>query len=220
MNDALKAAVTRLRYLKSIGLFYVPRNPQIEAILMDLDILKKEVENCTSCPLWKNRKRVVFGEGPFDADLFIVGEAPGKNEDFEGRPFCGKSGELLTRMLNAIDIRREETFITSVVKCRPPGNRKPLMGEIKACLPYLEAQIKAIGPRAILALGEVAGRIVTGKREPLKMLRGTVHRKWDAHIVVTYHPAYVLRFSGSRRERSIKKEVWEDLKRLKELMYT
>ncbi len=220
MTEALRHTVTWLRHLRSMGLYYSPNTTNIGAILTDLDILRREVEDCRACPLWQTRTRAVFGEGPGDAALLIVGEAPGKNEDLEGRPFCGRSGELLTRMLNAIEIRRQDAFITSVVKCRPPRNRTPLVGEIKACLPYLKAQIRAIRPRAILALGEVAARVLTGKKAPLKGLREKVHKGWGADIVVTYHPAYVLRFSGSRRERTIKKEVWEDLKRLKEILST
>ena len=219
MGPALDPLLSWFRHQRSKGITYVQNSTELKRILMDLDLLKLEVETCTRCPLHKNRTHAVFGAGPYQANLLVVGEAPGRNEDLEGRPFCGRSGELLDRMLNAISIPREKAFITSVVKCRPPNNRAPLSGEIKACLPFLNSQTDAVSPTAILALGEVAARVLVGKRARLKDLRGTVHKKKGRKIVVTYHPSYILRFTGSKQEKTIKKEAWEDLQLLLSLLY-
>ncbi|OCC14434.1 Uracil-DNA glycosylase, family 4 [Dissulfuribacter thermophilus] len=207
-----------LKYQKEKGVSYIARSEGIERLFNDLKLLKLEIETCTRCPLYKVRNHAVFGEGPLNASLIIVGEAPGREEDIEGRPFCGPSGELLDRMLKAIHLSREEIFITSVVKCRPPQNRAPLSKEIKACIPYLETQIKSIRPKAILALGEVAGKALTKANLPVKELRGKIHPTDHGQIIVTYHPAYILRFSGSQQEKAIKKAAWEDLQLLEKVL--
>ena len=156
---------------------------------------------------------MVFGEGPEDARLLVVGEAPGRQEDQEGRPFVGVSGELLTKMLRAINISRTECFITSVVKCRPPGNRTPDQHEIAKCAPFLFRQIELIKPSFILALGLVAAHTLLKIDSPLKSLRGKWHRLGNARVMITYHPAYLLRFGGIH-QKNLKREAWHDLQML------
>ena len=218
MDDPVNAAITWLKHMKFMGVEAVPLSDRINDFLMDLELLRQEVEACRKCPLALTRKNAVFGQGPCDPRLMIVGEAPGKNEDEEGRPFCGPSGDLLDRMLGAIGLKREDAFITSVVKCRPPRNRRPLEGEIRACKAFLDGQIRAIRPGVILCLGEVAAKAIIKKRAALKDLRAKVHRAGGIKVVATYHPAYILRFTGSTRERAIKKEAWEDLQLLKDIL--
>ncbi len=175
--------------------------------------LKSKVEKCTGCDLHRYRTNVVFGEGPEDARLLVVGEAPGRQEDQEGRPFVGVSGELLTKMLRAINISRTECFITSVVKCRPPGNRTPEQHEIERCAPFLFRQIELIRPSFILALGLIAAHTLFKTDNPLTSLRGRWHRLDNARVMVTYHPAYLLRFGGMR-QKNLKREAWHDLQML------
>ena len=171
------------------------------------------VRSCTGCELSRGRKNVVFGEGDPNSILMLIGEAPGREEDITGRPFVGKSGELLTKMLRAINIERSEVFITSVIKCRPPSNRTPKAQEIDACLPYLLKQMELIDPRLILCLGSISSRAVLKKEEPLSRLRGRFFDLNGRKVICTYHPAYLLRFGGAR-QIGLKKEAWHDLQML------
>jgi len=141
---------------------------------MDFAEAQKEALGCTRCALSHSRTRVVFGEGPLNAELFIVGEAPGFNEDSEGRPFQGASGMLLDRLLASVGMRRDQVYLTTLVKCRPPGTppRSPRPSEVSSCRPYLMVQIAAVDPRVIVALGELATRVLTGRKEPLSRIRG------------------------------------------------
>ncbi len=179
----------------------------------DLETLKAVVEKCSLCPLSKTRNKVVFGEGPSHPAVMIIGEAPGRKEDLEGRPFVGKSGELLTRMLRAINMDRQEVFITSVIKCRPPGNRTPLQEEIRACMPYLERQIALLSPKIILCLGGTAAQSLLGTNKSLTSLRGKFFDYNHIKVIVTYHPAYLLRFGGMK-QKEYKKKAWHDLQML------
>jgi DNA polymerase len=161
-----------------------------------LSEIKRKVTSCRRCPLHKNKKNYVFGSGNPYAPLLFVGEAPGRDEDEKGKPFVGKAGQLLTELMQGAGIRREmDAYIANVLKCRPPGNRDPLPEEIKACSPYLEEQIKIIKPRLICALGRFAAGFLLDIKNPLiSRLRGRLHRsKYDIPLVVTYHPAAILR---------------------------
>ncbi len=221
-----------LRFHKQMGLDALPATPGIEAFLSDsheslndaekgkltgipdsLEALLEETKSCTRCRLYKSRHSVVFGEGPADAKLMLIGEAPGKEEDLTGRPFVGASGQLLTKMLKAIEIDRKEVFITSILKCRPPRNRAPKADEIRSCMPILMAQIKLIRPRLILALGTVAAQNLLQTNEGLKKLRGRFHSLDGIKLLVTYHPAYILRFAGTK-QKALKLEAWNDLQLL------
>ena len=181
--------------------------------LFDADILRLEtlesiaaaVESCTRCPLYKTANRGVPGEGASKARLVCVGEGPGASEDETGRPFVGAAGQLLTKILAAVDLPREQVFITNVVKHRPPGNRNPAPGEIEACSPYLVRQLELIAPKVIVAFGTFAAQTLLNTKEPIGRLRGEVHRYHGIPLVVTYHPAALL------RNPSWKRPTWEDV---------
>ena len=174
--------------------------------LSSLTTIAKAVEACTRCPLYKTANRGVPGEGAAKARLVCVGEAPGANEDETGRPFVGQAGGLLTKILAAVDLTREEVFITNVVKHRPPGNRNPTPGEIEACSPYLVRQLELIKPKVIVAFGTFAAQTLLNTKTPIGKLRGEVHRYHGIPLIVTYHPAALL------RNPSWKRPTWEDVK--------
>ena len=176
----------------------------------DLTQLEQMVRSCNLCPLSKTRKNPVFGEGARNPILMLIGEAPGREEDIKARPFVGRSGELLTKMLRAINLERSEVFITSVVKCRPPKNRTPKKEEIETCLPYLLRQIELLDPKLILCLGGTAAKALLDTESPLSKLRGHFHDYQGRRLLVTYHPAYLLRFGGSRL-LDLKRQAWHDL---------
>lgn len=167
-----------------------------------------EVAGCTRCELHTCRNRTVFGVGDRAAKWLIVGEAPGAEEDRQGEPFVGRAGGLLDAMLRGIGLSREQVFIANVLKCRPPNNRDPKPEEVAQCLPYLERQIALLRPDILLAVGRIAAQNLLATDTPIGRLRGHVHRFGQAGIplVVTYHPAYLLRSPGEKRK------AWEDLK--------
>ena len=164
------------------------------------------VEACTRCPLYKTANKGVPGAGAEKARLVCVGEAPGANEDETGLPFVGAAGNLLTKILAAVELTREEVFITNVVKHRPPGNRNPTPNEIEACSPYLVRQLELIAPKVIVAFGTFAAQTLLNTKTPIGKLRGEVHRYHGIPLVVTYHPAALL------RNPSWKRPTWEDVK--------
>jgi len=164
------------------------------------------VAPCTRCRLCESRSRTVPGEGPGDARLVCVGEGPGRTEDETGRPFVGQAGELLTKILGAIGLSRDQVFICNVVKCRPPQNRTPLYDEIAACVPYLFRQLELIRPRVILAMGNTAAQTLLDSKQSLGALRGKIHRFRGIPVIVTYHPAALL------RNPNWKKPTWDDVR--------
>jgi uracil-DNA glycosylase family 4 len=182
----------------------VDRTAQIHA--MDWPQLKASASMCTACALYKTRKRAVLGVGDEKAEWLFVGEGPGAEEDEIGEPFVGQAGKLLDNMLAAIALKRgNNTYIANVVKCRPPGNRTPELAEAHACEPYLTRQIELIRPRLIVALGKVAAQNLLGLEATLASLRGRVHQYRGTPLIVTYHPAYLL------RNLVEKSKSWEDL---------
>jgi uracil-DNA glycosylase len=175
------------------------------AHLGSLDELARVVHDCTRCPLYAAATNAVPGEGPAQADVMVIGEAPGANEDATGRPFVGPAGQLLTKILAAVNLRREDVFICNVMKHRPPGNRNPTPDEVAACSPYLTRQIELLQPKVILALGTFAAQTLLATRLPIGKLRGQVHRYHGVPLIVTYHPAALLRNPGWKRP------TWEDV---------
>ncbi len=179
---------------------------------LDLEQVAGVIGECTKCPLCRTRSQTVPGEGPGDARLVVVGEGPGAREDETGRPFVGRAGELLTEILKAIELPRERVFICNVVKCRPPENRKPHPDEISACLPYLFRQLEIIRPTVILAMGGTAAETLLGTKQSLGSLRGSVHDFRGTPLVVTYHPAALL------RNPHWKKPTWDDVRIARQLV--
>ncbi|HEX5408801.1 MAG TPA: uracil-DNA glycosylase [Gemmatimonadaceae bacterium] len=184
-----------------------PLQPSGSAIFEtpQLDDLAALVRECTRCPLYRSATHAVPGEGNARARLMCVGEAPGAQEDASGRPFVGQAGQLLTKILAAIKLQREDVFIANVLKHRPPGNRNPLPNEVEACSPYLVRQIQLIRPSVILALGTFAAQTLLETKLSIGKLRGTVHQYHDIPVVVTYHPAALL------RNPAWKRSTWEDV---------
>jgi DNA polymerase len=187
--------------------------PPTEADLaaLDLDGLREQVSTCTACGLCRNRRQAVFGMGAEQARWMVVGEAPGEQEDRQGLPFVGRSGQLLDAMLASVGMSRErDVFIANVIKCRPPGNRNPKPEEIAACRPYLMRQISLVKPERILVLGRFAAQTLLGTDAPIGSLRGRLHTLQadgrDIPMVVSYHPAYLLRSPGE------KARAWQDLR--------
>ena len=174
----------------------------------DLSGLAKHVADCKACALHATRKQTVFGTGHHKADWLIIGEAPGADEDRQGEPFVGRAGQLLTQMLRAIGLAREEVFIANILKCRPPNNRDPKAEEVSACRHYLNRQIELLQPKIILALGRIAAQSLLQTDTPIGKMRGRLYHldQYQIPTVVTYHPAYLLRSPKEKRK------VWEDLK--------
>lgn len=202
----------RRAYLQAMGVdVWVPRDePAVEeapppANKLSWEELEACVAGCTRCELAKTRTNTVFGVGNPAADWLIIGEAPGAEEDRRGEPFVGRAGKLLDEMLRAIGQSRDSVFIANILKCRPPNNRDPKPAESAACREYLERQIELVQPRIILAVGKIAAQNLLGSDEPVGRMRGRAHELAGIPLVVTYHPAYLLR-SPSQKQKS-----WSDL---------
>jgi DNA polymerase len=180
---------------------------------MDWAGLKAAVAGCTACELHKTRTQAVFGVGDENADWLFIGEAPGADEDAQGEPFVGQAGKLLDNMLKSIGLKRgDNVYIANVVKSRPPNNRNPLPDEIAACMPYLRRQIELIQPKLIVTLGKIASEALLGREATIASLRGKVHAYQGIPLIVTYHPAYLLRTLQD------KARAWEDLCLAKQTM--
>ncbi|MBM4305568.1 MAG: uracil-DNA glycosylase [Deltaproteobacteria bacterium] len=224
-----------LEYLKSMGVFELPLaekkkekdlsledSSHIGAIhesslsydlkewsqteMVSLEEIRSELGDCKRCKLHRTRRMLVFGEGSKKARLMLIGEGPGYDEDVQGRPFVGKAGQLLTKILQSIEIPREEVYITNIIKCRPPQNRNPEPDEIESCHPFLLKQIQTIRPHIICALGTFAAQTLLRTDAKITALRGKVYDFAGIQLFPTYHPAYLLRNPEKKRE------VWEDMK--------
>ena len=179
----------------------------------ELERIRLSCADCTSCSLGSTRKNIVFGEGNPQADILFIGEAPGAVEDETGRPFVGPAGSLLTDIIEkGLKLKRPDVYIANIVKCRPPENRDPQPHEIARCIGYLEAQIMAVNPRVIIALGRIAAHTLLDTATPISRLRGTFHTYKGINIMPTFHPSYLL------KNLSKKREVWEDIKKVMEYL--
>ena len=196
-----------LNIMESWGHKQAPSPETLETIRMDLG-------DCRRCRLSESRKHIVFGAGDPHARLVFVGEGPGYDEDQKGEPFIGAAGKLLTKIIEAIKYTRDQVYICNIIKCRPPGNRNPLPNEIKACLPFLKRQLAAIKPDVICALGAFAAQALLETTMPISKLKGHFHDYNGIRVLPTYHPAYLLRNPGKKRD------VWEDMKKLMKALDT
>ncbi len=184
--------------------------PDAAAVLGEL---RDHIGVCTRCKLHGlGRQQIVYGVGNSDADLMFVGEAPGADEDVQGIPFVGRAGQLLTKIIEAIDLKRDDVYIANVIKCRPPGNRNPEPDEVATCEPFLLRQIDAVQPKVIVALGTFAAHALLKTDTPISRLRGQVHTFRGARLVPTFHPAFLLRSPDRKRD------VWEDMKKVRALL--
>jgi uracil-DNA glycosylase family 4 len=208
-----------LQYMKGLGYAGVALSENSLRILDDwnkevmaetLDMVRKDLGACQRCKLHTGRKHIVFGAGNPQAKLVLVGEGPGHEEDIQGQPFVGQAGQLLTRILQAIRLTREDVYICNIIKCRPPGNRNPEPDEIAACIPFLRRQLRALRPGLICALGTFAAQTLLETNTPISRLRGHFHSYEGIRLLPTYHPAFLL------RNPSKKRDVWEDMQKLQE----
>ncbi len=193
-----------LQFLSLLGVDFITRDTSFSS-------LEKEILSCQKCPLSQTRTHAVPGEGNLNAELLFVGEAPGRDEDIQGRPFVGKAGQLLTKIIQAMTFQRQEVYITNVVKCRPPGNRNPQGMEIESCKGYLLAQIDMIKPRVIVTLGKVAADFFISSHLGMTALRGDFYDFHQTQVMPTFHPSYLIRNEGNR---NLKRMVWEDMKKV------
>ena len=206
-----------LEYFRDLGIQDVfvsaPQAPAFVAGSMaDLPSLARFVEACPRCKLSRSRTRLVFGQGNPRAELLFVGEAPGREEDEQGLPFVGAAGQLLTKIIEAMGMRREDVYIVNTVLCRPPNNRNPEPEEIASCRPFLEEQIRLVRPRVVVTLGSFAAQAVLGTEEPISKLRGRWHDAHGSRVMPTYHPAFLLRSPKNKRD------VWEDMQKVREVL--
>jgi DNA polymerase len=208
-----------LKFAAELGVAGVSRDPawrnrgRQESPVESLAAIRADLGDCTRCKLHTlGRQQIVYGVGNPSADLMFVGEAPGADEDVKGEPFVGRAGQLLTKIIEAIALKREDVYIANVIKCRPPGNRNPEPDEVETCEPFLFRQIDAIKPKVIVALGKFAAQTLLRSVEPISKLRGRVFEFKGAKLIPTFHPAYLLRNPSSKRE------VWEDMKLVKTLL--
>lgn len=177
-----------------------------------LESLEQMISTCQKCPLGLTRTKFVFGVGNPNADIVVIGEAPGADEDRTGEPFVGLAGQLLNKILGAINLRREDVYIANILKSRPPGNRTPERAEVEQCIPYLLKQLEIIKPRFILALGLTAANTLLNRRAKMSELRGEVHEYFGIKVIVTYHPAALL------RNPQWKRQTWDDVQHLRRLL--
>jgi len=219
MTKTEKAILLKLLYqYRSLGFEYFkeykPANIVNREISGNLGTMQTKVHNCHLCAISNSRKNVVFGEGNEDASLMFVGEAPGANEDKLGRPFVGKAGMLLVKIIeNVLNLKREDVYIANIIKCRPPNNRVPTLEEVTSCKPYLLEQISVIKPKIIVALGSTSYHHLTGDYDmPISRIRGEVLEFANSKLIPTFHPSFLL------RNPSAKKEVFADMLKVKKLL--
>ncbi len=219
MTTIEKAKLLKLLYqYRCCGFEYFKEYKSANAVNRGLcenfEELKNRVVNCHICAISKNRKNVVFGEGNKNASLMFIGEGPGANEDETGRPFVGKAGMLLTKIIeNVLGLKREDVYIANIIKCRPPNNRVPTIEEVTSCKPYLMEQIDVIKPKIIVALGSTSYHHLTGEYDlPISRVRGEVLEFGDAKLIPTFHPSFLL------RNPSAKKDVFADMLKVKKLL--
>jgi DNA polymerase len=213
---------TYIGYLSELGVESLPTGKGVMALdkiglPLTLEGIREELGDCRRCKLWEGRTNIVFGQGNPDALLMFVGEGPGREEDKQGIAFVGRAGQLLTRIVEAIDLTREDVFIANIIKCRPPENRNPEPDEVSACIPFLRKQIRAIRPRIICTLGAVATSNLLGTKKSMGSMRGEfVHLDMAGGVMVmpTYHPAFLLRNPAKKRD------AWEDMKKVRDLYGT
>jgi uracil-DNA glycosylase family 4 len=217
IHELISDLKTYLEYLKGMGITSLPVTENVpEKILPPrsetptLADVRKELGDCKRCKLHRTRKTIVFGEGNEKAALMFIGEGPGYDEDVQGRPFVGRAGQLLTKIIESINLSREEVYIANIVKCRPPQNRNPEPDEIESCNPFLMKQIRVIRPKIICALGAPSAQTLLKTDTKITALRGKFYELEGIRVIPTYHPAFLLR----NPER--KREVWEDMKKIAE----
>lgn len=197
-----------LQVIERWGRPAAPNRPAVDS----LEAIRADLGECRRCPLWRQRKNIVFGEGHAQPRLVFVGEGPGYEEDQSGRPFVGAAGRLLDRIIQAMRLKRDEIYICNIVKCRPPRNRAPQPEEIETCVPFLKRQLAALNPQVICTLGATAAKSLLAADVPISALRGRFHDYKGIHVMPIFHPAYLLRNPEKKRE------TWDDLQQVMQLL--
>jgi uracil-DNA glycosylase family 4 len=209
LAEALGALSATLRHHRDLGVTHLPLAGRY--LLGPEEALREQeraLQGCRRCKLCEGRRTIVFGSGSPRAELVVIGEGPGAEEDAQGLPFVGRAGQLLTKMLESVQLSRDDVYICNAVKCRPPSNRNPEADELQTCAPFLAAQLSVLQPKVVLALGSVAAQALLQTREPIGKLRGRVHPFGGAVLIPTFHPAFLLRNPG----QDYKRMAWDDLK--------
>lgn len=206
--------IQQLQFLKDIGVESLSMDvgavmPKPTIAGEDLAAIREDIGDCQRCKLAPRRINIVFGSGNPKAELVFVGEAPGSDEDEQGLPFVGRAGQLLTKIIESIDLKREDVYICNILKCRPPDNRNPEPDEVLACGGFMKRQLASIRPRVVCCLGTFAAQMVLKTATPISKLRGTFHDIDGMRVIATFHPAYLLRSPDKKRE------VWEDMKQIR-----
>lgn len=205
-----------LQYQQRLGLEWVPKGektmPVSKGSKKTLEQIREELGECTRCRLCEGRTHIVFGVGNPKAELLFIGEGPGRDEDIQGEPFVGRAGQLLTKIIEAMGMKRADVYIANCVKCRPPENRAPLPDEIATCIPYLHQQIESIQPKVIVCLGAVAFKSLLQTEANITRMRGQWQEYQGIKVMPTYHPAYLL------RNPEAKKPLWEDMKKVRDYL--
>jgi len=215
MDEMINDLKAYLEYLKGMGIVSLSSSeighdtPHSSRILTLAEV-REELGDCKRCKLHRTRRTIVFGEGSEKATLMFIGEGPGYDEDVQGKPFVGKAGQLLTKIIESINLSREEVYIANIIKCRPPQNRNPEPDEIQSCNPFLTKQISAIQPKIICALGTFSAQTLLKTNAKITALRGKFYDLEGIKVIPTYHPAFLLRNPEKKRE------VWEDMKKIAE----
>ena len=210
---SLDEIAQQLQFMRDIGvesLSMVETTSQPQpACASDLSLIREDIGDCQRCKLARTRTNIVFGSGNPNAELVFVGEAPGFDEDKQGLPFVGRAGQLLTKIIESIDLKRDDVYICNILKCRPPENRNPEPDEVMACSGFMKRQLAAIRPKIVCCLGTFAAQTVLQTASPISRLRGTFHDIDGMRVIATFHPAYLLRSPDKKRD------VWEDMKQIR-----
>ena len=215
INEMISDLKSYLEYLKGMGIVSLATSEMkadkdVQSHVLTLAEVRKELGDCQRCKLHRTRRTIVFGEGNEKATLMFIGEGPGYDEDAQGRPFVGKAGQLLTKIIQSINLSRDEVYIANIIKCRPPQNRNPEPDEIQSCHPFLMKQIGVIQPKIICALGTFSAQTLLKTDAKISVLRGKIYDLEGIKVIPTYHPAFLLRNPDRKRE------VWEDMKKIAE----
>jgi len=204
-SDRVTRHVSRVTTIGEAPIGEITASTDASVATLDWPALEAAVKACAKCGLHRTRKNPVFGVGNRQAQWMVIGEAPGADEDAQGEPFVGRAGQLLNSMIKAVGLQREDVYIANILKSRPPNNRDPAPDEVTACIPYLHRQIELVNPKLLLCVGRIAAQNLLNTDTPIGKLRGQVHRLGNRPVVVTYHPAYLLRSPGEKRR------AWQDL---------
>lgn len=205
-----------LKFYNEIGadfLEFVQKNP-----IVSLNKIDKDIKNCQKCDLYKTKTNYVPGEGSIEPDIIFVGEGPGETEDKFGRPFIGKAGQLLDKIIEKMGYKRETVFIGNVVKCRPPGNRNPSKDEVEACLPYLKRQIESLNPKVIVCLGKVAMNNLLRADYSISKVRGKLFYFKNTPVISTFHPSFILHQRSKERSSKAKWDIWNDMQKVLDII--